>query len=1064
MILITSSVKRPHTVFVAALLCVMFGWLALTTVPLQLKPSLDLPEITVTTTFRGASPLEVEDQITTPIEEEMDSVEGVKRITSESADGRSVVTLEFDWGVNKDTALIDVINKLNQVPDLPDDADTPIVQSVSSESREPIMWIVMLSESYTPDEMFQVAEDIIEPRFRRVKGVSDLLLMGGEEREMQIRIDPAALVARGISMQEFIAALQRENMNVRGGFIDEEKRRFNLRTVGQFESIEDIHDVIVHRSDAGAVYLHEVAEASFGFKKKESLVRVNGQYTVVFGIKRKSGSNTVEVCRGVADAVEALNADFANRQEDLNIQIVYTDVDYIDQSIDVAWRNLLFGALLASIVLIFFLKSLRSLVIVALTIPICMITVFIFIKFFDRSLNIISLAGLAFSAGMIVDNAIVVIENIYRHLAMKKTRIEAAVDGTQEVWGAILISTLTTLAVFIPVIFIQEEAGQLFKDIAIAICVAIALSLLAAITVIPMLSGLLLDDSHDKEPSPLRQKAAAIGHLVTLTWLGRIVARVYDAIIDKLVGNSPVKVLMKLAVVAAFGLLFWQSFKFLPPAEYLPSGNRNLVLIFADPLVGSNLEKSVTSIRPLEMMIENDERVERYFTVFGGQFNAVGFIVKPEHADEIGMRNLVGEYFGRTRGIAGFKMLFPIQATIFRDPGKQLEVDISGPDLVRLEQTAGAMQGQLFGTEGVQFVRSSFQSGSPEVRVELDRKRAAALNLRVAEAADFVESLVAGKRIGNFNDTGSQIDLTLYALSGLVDTRGDLAAMQLVTPEGKTIRLDSVAQVRTTTGPTAVKHVEKERAITLTVNLKPEASLEESIARIESQVFAPTRRTMPVDYSIRLAGTADKLNSTLTALTDSFALAIIIVYLLMVALFRSFLYPLIILVTIPMAMSGAFFAIAVQNQRTDGLIVFDVIAMLGLIILAGIVVNNAILIVHQTLNFREAGHSPSEALRLSTASRLRPIWMSVTTSVLGMLPLAVGGGAGTELYRSLGTVLLGGLLLSTVFTLFLVPALLSLLQDLQALVGGSADDGLAAPAPEPETLPGSDKAAENESD
>lgn len=1031
--LVRAAVQRPHTVFVAVLLCGLFGYLSLTQLPLQLKPSLDQPQITVTTAFRGASPMEVEDQITTPIEEEMDSVEGVKKITSISADGRSVVTLEFDWGVDKDTALIDVINKLNQVPDLPDDADAPVVQSVSSESQEPIMWIVMLSRTQSPDQMFQLAEELVEPRFRRIKGVSDLLLMGGEEREMQIRLDPQALVSRGITMQAFTDALRRENLNVRGGFLDEQKRRFNIRTVGQFRSIEDIHSVVIQRGEAGVVYLHDVAKASFGFKKKESLVRVNGAYTVVFGIKRKSGSNTVDVCRGVADAVEVMNKDFADRQEDLKIQIVYTDVDYIDQSIQVAWRNLLYGAMLASIVLVLFLKSLRSLFIVALTIPICMITVFVFINLFGRSLNIISLAGLAFSAGMIVDNAIVVIENIYRHLAMGKTRAVAAIEGAQEVWGAILISTLTTLAVFLPVIFIQEEAGQLFKDIAIAICVAIALSLLAAITVIPMLSALLLNDNHTRHRSALAKNAARLGHLLTFTWFGRAVALAYTWAINRLIGRTPFKILTKLSTIAILSVLVWKSLAFLPPAEYLPSGNRNLVLVFAKPLVGSNLDKRVSSIRPLEVMLAQDERVERCFTVFGGEFNAVGFIVKPEHADELAMRNLVGEYFGRTRAISGFEMLFPIQATIFRDPGKQLEIDISGPNLAKLEQTAAAMQGQLFGLEGVQFVRSSFQSGSPEVRVELDRIRAAAMSLRVSDLAQLVESLVAGKRIGSFNDKGNQIDLTLYAAPGQIATRADLAATQLVAPDGSIVRLDSVAHVQTTTGPTSIDHVEKQRAITLTVNLKPEISLEDAIARIEDQVFTPARSQLPVDYSIRLAGSADKLNSTLAALTGSFALAVAIVYLLMVALFRSFLYPLIILVTIPMATSGAFLAIGLQNQRTEGLIAFDVIAMLGLIILAGIVVNNAILIVHQALNFRAEGHDPDEALRRSTASRLRPIWMSITTSVLGMLPLAIGGGAGTELYRSLGTVLLGGLLVSTVFTLFLVPALLALLQDLQHL-------------------------------
>ncbi len=1051
MTIIDGAVGRPHTVIVIMLLCAIFGYLALDSIPVQLKPSLDKPEIQISTNYRGASPYEIEDQITRRIEEEMDGVEGINRVTSVSMDGSSQVTLEFDWGVDKDTAMIDVISKLNQVEGFPEEADEAVPNSVTSESSEPAMWLVTNSRTRTPNEMFQLVEDIVEPQLRRVSGVGDIWVFGGEEQEIQIRIDPDALVARKVTVGEFVGALRNENMNVRGGFFDEGKRRYTLRTVGQFNSPEQVLELIVKRSEQGSVYLKEVATVVPGFKKRLSTVHNNGEPTVVMGILRKTGANVVQLSRDIKGRLAVINTEFAQKGIDLQLDIAYTDEDYINESITLAWRNLGLGAMLACLVLLVFLRSGRALLVVATTIPICIITVFIFMKFFGRSLNIISLAGLAFSSGMIVDNSIVVIENIYRHLEMGKRGMHAARLATHEVWGAILISTLTTLAVFLPVIFIQEEAGQLFKDIAIAICLAISLSLTAAVTVIPMMAARLSRPPKSEEEwrSSRWRHARRVANIITFKWVGTGVGWAYRGVIHWMIGRSVLRIVVKLAIVVAVVALFFFSLRLLPPAEYLPSGNRNLILVFADPLVGSNLDKSIESIAPLEQQLLADPRVNRIFAVFGTRFNAVGIIVNQEYSSEPEMQAFLGELFGRSQSIHGFKSLFPVQASIFQDPGKQIEIDIIGPSLEVLQETAQRMQGQLFATEGVQFVRSSYNEGSPEVQVTLNRERTAQVGLRVNDVADIVEGLVAGKVVGLYNQDGDQIDLTLYAKEGIIESRQDLRDVTIYTPTGSIVNLSTVVDITTTTGPTAINHVEKERSITLTVNLTPQASLQEVIDVVEQNILMPTRRSLPQSYFVRLAGTADKLNSTLAAMTDSFVLAILIVYLLMVALFRSWIYPTIILVTIPMAMSGAFLGITIAHHLRDGLVGFDVIAMLGLIILSGIVVNNAILIVHQALNFRGEGMDMDSALIASCDTRLRPICMSVTTTVLGMLPLAIGQGSGTELYRGLGAIVIGGLAVSTLFTLFLVPALFSLVQDAQIGLRrllGRADEPPSDPA------------------
>lgn len=1039
--LIQSSIRHPHSIIVAMALCILFGYISMRTLPLQLKPTLDRPEITIRTNYRGASPSEVEDQITIPIEDQMDGVEGLNRLSSTSSDGRSAITLEFDWGVNKDIALIDVVNKLSQVPNLPADADEPAVRAVSSDEEEPIMWFIMTGNK-TPNEMFAIAQDIVEPRIRRVEGVGDLFISGGEEREFHVLVDPVAMAGRGVSFTQLSAALRAENRNVRGGFIDQGKRRYIVRTVGRYSTPEEIlQTIIAYDAQGGPIQLQEFASVSPGYKRRLSMVRSDGEPTVAFRLIRKTGANVVKTCRLAEEAIEQLNREMEQRNLGVSLRIVNTDVEYIDQSIRLVVTNLLIGAGLASMVLLLFLRSFRSVLVVLLAIPISIITVFILLQAFGRSLNIISLAGLAFSVGMVVDNAIVVLENIYRHISMGKKPHLAAYDGAREVWGAILISTLTTLVVFIPIIFIQEEAGQLFKDIAIAISCAIALSFLASLTIIPCASSILYRFRSIRQRfEAMHPKAARVMNLMEFVWLGKSFARAYEWLMEHLIGRSLGRFLSKIGIVVLLAAAFVLSLRLLPEAEYLPSGNRNFILVFARPVVGTNLESQMESILPLERILLNmkeEGRLERFFVILSDRFSAIGIVVDKRHASERQMQAMVGEIFGITRGITGFESLFPVQASIFRDPGKQFNVEISGPDLNRLNQIARSIQGQLMGMpDVVRFVRSSYQDGNPEVQVRLDRDKCARVGLRVTDVAEAVESLIAGRVVGTYEDEGKNIDLTILSAAGSMESKEALESLILVTPTRHQVKLGDIAEVGVQTGPTSIQRLEKERAIILTVNLTPETSLENAIERVEGEILTPLRTTLPGSYSLGFSGSADKLNTTLQALTSSFLLAIIIVYLLMVALFASFTYPLIIMATVPPAASGAFLGITLSHKLSGGFVGFEVLSMLGLVILTGVVVNNAILIVHQALNNRREGYNPDEALLLSCKTRLRPILMSASTSVFGMLPLAIGGGTGSELYRGLGATVVGGLAVSTLFTLFLVPTLLSMVQDIQWYLGG----------------------------
>jgi len=590
------------------------------------------------------------------------------------------------------------------------------------------------------------------------------------------------------------------------------------------------------------------------------------------------------------------------------------------------------------------------------------------------------------------------------------------------------------------VIFIEEEAGQLFKDIAIAISCAVGLSLLVSITVIPSATHLLFRRKAYSRNGSLKDNRGRILDRIYVQRIGETLFRTYYRVMVNLIGRKGRRIQAKLGVVAGLLLLFYLSFALLPEAEYLPSGNRNLILVFAQPLVGMNIEKQVESIIPLEQQVQqfiDEGKVDRFFTVLGSRFRVVGIIMSEQWSSELKMQEMLNDLRTLTPSISGFESLFAVQASIFRDPGKQFDIEISGPDLSRIKTVSERIKMQLMGKKDmVTFVRSSYQEGAPEVHIRLDREKCARVGLRVVDVSEMVESLVAGLRVGSYYEEGNDIDLTIRAMGNFAQTKESLASLPLVTPTHHRVKLSNIAEVEVNTGPTSVRHLNKERSIRLTVNLIPDISLEKAIQRVENEVLAPAQATLTSSYSIRLGGAADKLNSTLEAFLGTFLLALLIIYLLMVALFESFTYPLIIMAAIPPAASGAFLGISLSHRLSGGIVGFDVLSMLGFVILAGVVVNNAVLIVHQALNFRKQGLDSDSALLESCSTRLRPICMSSFTSVLGMLPLAMGGGAGSELYRGLGAVVLGGLAVSTIFTLFLVPCLLSLVQDLQWYMAG----------------------------
>jgi HAE1 family hydrophobic/amphiphilic exporter-1 len=1058
---VETSIRQPVGVAVGVLLIALFGFIGFFSIPIQLTPTVDRPRITVETTWRGASPQEVENEIVDEQEDQLKSIDRLVRLTSESKDGVGTVILEFEVGTDIDAALLKVSNKLNQVPEYPPEADRPVISNVDLRANA-IAWFILRPKSdgaVNISHLHDFAEDFIKPRLERVKGVATSNVFGGQDRELRVEIDPYALAARGITIPQLGAVLARENQNISAGDFEEGKRRYVIRTVPEFRSPQEVENVVVTYDHGKPVYVRDIAKVRLDYSDAEFVVRQNGHAALAINALRATGSNVIETMHGIRQAVAELNAGVIG-ERGLTLTQVYDETEYIDSAIGLVESNIVVGGALAVLVLMVFLRSFSSTLIVGLAIPISAVGTFLGMSLLGRNLNVISLAGLAFAVGMLVDNSIVVLENIYRHRQMGKSRWQAAYDGSVEVWGAVLASTLTTIAVFLPVVFVQDEAGQLFRDIAIAISVAVGLSLVVSMTVIPTLAARILRVSDEGEAE---RPQRTFGNLWGLLWYAAWLVDATAACVYWLCGS----VSRRLLVVGVLTMLaLGGSWFLMPDAEYLPEGNRNLLLGILLPPPGYNLEE----FEAIGRSIENDLRpfwetqpgspeaatlhgplIRNFFYVARGRQVFMGVIARrPEE-----VRGLIPVVYRALGKIPG---MIPIvlQASLFQrnlGEGRSIDVEITGPELEKLVQLGFKIfleSRQLLPGAQVRPI-PSLDLGNPEMQVIPDRDRMAAMRLSGSDLGYIVRSMIDGVKVSEYEYEGSKIDLIMRSGGRFTQRTQDVENLALNAPTGQVVTLGSVAKVLLVNGPEQINHIERQRAIVIRVIPPPEVPLQTAMRRLEQEILLPLRQSGALGPSdaVNLAGTADKLTTTRQALQGNFLLALVITFLLMAALFESFLYPLVIMFSVPLAAVGGFLGLALVNLFL-GSQPLDILTMLGFVILIGVVVNNAILIVHQALNFmRKDGLEPRQAIRESVRSRVRPIMMSAVTSVFGMLPLVLLPGAGSELYRGLGSVVVGGLSVSTVFTLFVVPTLFSLVLEAQSKLRVSRQPQVS---PEPQEI------------
>lgn len=1148
--LIQTFVDNSVKVSVGVLLLVLFGCVALFRMPMQLTPEVQTPTISVETRWPGASPQEVEREIIIEQEEQLKSVESLTKLSSESSDSSGKITLEFQVGTDMSKAVVDVIGRLEQVPDYPEDSDKPVISTSNSADR-PIAWFILspkwpttddydgfaqrhselaeelqtVRDAYNPglamlrlrslameEERFQellpppemeviklrrFAEDEIEARFERVSGVSQANVIGGLEDELQVIIDPERLAARGLTIEDVRRVLRDQNNDVSAGDFSETKRRWVVRTMGQFRSPEQVESQLLTTLNGLPVYVRDVATVELGNKKATGLVRRFGESAIAMNCLRETGANVLDVMDGLRAINKELNEGLLN-DRGLVLTQVYDETEYIYSAVDLVQQNIFIGGALTMIVLMGFLhlgrKTLivipailasswaaafvapeffvvtlaliigagfwfaRGALVVGLAIPISIIGTFLVLQALGRSLNVISLAGMAFAVGMLVDNAVVVLENIFRrHSELNESPVMAAVKGTQEVWGAVLASTLTTIAVFLPIVFIEQEAGQLFRDIALAISAAVGLSMIVSMTVIPTSTSRLFGGR--KTSDAANRQSSNDGDAVDIDGEGlRGVRSAGGRLVNFVVGiNSWIQagnvrkiVVLLLLTGSSLGL----TYAYWPRVEYLPTGNRNLVFGILLPPPGYNLDELMamgnqveTEMRPY-WDIEPDSPAVKdldypmigdFFFVARGRSVFLG--IRAYNPNEVGklvpLVSKVGAKLPGTFAVAKQSSLFEQGLTA----GRTIDIEITGPDLNQLVALGGQIFGQVRALIPNVQARPvpSLDLSSPEVHIEPKLIQASEMGFDTAQLGYAVNALVDGAYAGDYYLDGDKIDVTIKGRLEAADSIQELKAMPVATPSGQLVPLEAIADVTAQSGPEQINHRERVRSITIEVSPPQDMPLEDAMSLIRSEIIGPLRGSGQLDggYRINLAGTADKLASTWDALKFNVGLALLITYLLMAALFESWLYPLVVIFSVPLGAVGGVLGLNVLNwwlaNEAEGIFgqPLDVLTMLGFVILIGTVVNNPILIVHQSLNLIREGMSRQKAILESVRTRIRPIFMTTLTTVLGLLPLVLFPGAGSELYRGLGSVVLGGLLVSTVFTLFLVPTLFSLTLDIK---------------------------------
>jgi HAE1 family hydrophobic/amphiphilic exporter-1 len=1064
------AVNRPITVLMATLAVSTFGLLAVQNLPVDLLPDLSYPTLTIQTEYPDAAPETVEQFVTRPIEEAVGVIPGVREMRSQSRSSLSEVVLEFEWGESMDTAGLDVRERLGLV-ELPREAEIPRVLRFDP-SLEPIMRLGF-SGNRDLDELRQLAERWLKPRLEAVVGVAAAKVRGGLDAEIVVEADEDRLAALGLTPADLVVALQQENVNQPGGTLRDFNAIYLVRTMHEFEDLEQIRRTVVRETPEGRIRVEDVAKVFRGHRDRDEITRLGGREVVEIDLHRQGTANTVAVARAVEERLEELRGEMP---PDLHIEVLTDLSAYITDAIQMVWSAAWIGGVLAILVLFFFLRDLRATAIIALTIPVSVVATFLFMEQAGVTLNIMSLGGLALGIGMLVDNSIVVLEAIDRRRGEGLERAQAAIKGAGEVAGAVTAATLTTVAVFLPIVFVQGVAGQLFRDQAITVCISLTTSLIVSLTVIPALSGFTARSGFEHasrfagrrrgegEPRPftfrfagfeldpigngssLGSRAATVlafpirllillaAFIVGAGWwafsrafgvvaspLTRVlgaVGRIYPRALTAALRRRWVVVLAALALFAASLLVIPRLGTDLVPD--LAQGEFAFQLRLPE---GTTLEATAETVDRIEDMLLDDPAFESVFSMVGSLPSAAsGRRTLGENLAQINFRLHAGA--GAEDEAAAVNR---VRRTIARFPRSEAElvrpavlsvrppiaVQIFSDDLAELDAAAEAVRTALEGLPEVRDVASTSEPGSPEILVELDRERAAALGVSAEDVGSAMRTKIRGDVVGQFREGEERIDIRLRAGERFRSLASGVQALRIILPGGTTVPVSAVAEVVTGRGPAAIYRYTGARVAEVTA-LPTTRDLGGALDAVDAAV---SRLVMPPGVRTELSGQNRELSVSFNSLWLAMALATFLVYVVMASQFESLVHPFVILMAVPLGVVGVVGALVLTSNSVS------VLVLIGAIMLAGIVVNNAIVLVDAVNRRRREGEEIDAALVSAGSERLRPILMTTATTVLALFPMALGLGAGDELRAPLAITVIGGLTVATILTLIVIPCL-----------------------------------------
>jgi multidrug efflux pump len=1001
------SIKRPVLALVFSLVIILFGLVAYTRLPVREYPNIDPPIVSITTFYRGASPNVVETEITDVLEEQLSTIEGVKTLSSSSQEQGSVITIEFELGRNVDEAANDVRDRVSRVRgSLPREADDPIIEKVDVNAQA-IVWLGLSSPRHSNLELTDIADRILKDRIQRLPGVGSVILGGERRYAMRVWLDAQRMAAHGLTTADVDAAIRRENTEIPAGRVEGAGREFSVRTKGELVKSEEFAAIIVKQDGDDVVRLSDVAEVALGAQDERTAVRYNGQPAIGLGIVKQSKASTLDVANAVISDLPELTKLLP---DGMRLDVAYNSATFIKESISEVNETLFLAIILVVIVILLFLKSFRATIIPTFAIPTSIIGAFAVAFFLGFTINILTLLALVLAIGLVVDDAIVVLENIYRHMEMGKTRWRAAIDGSKEIGFAVLATTISLVAVFVPLAFLQGNVGRLFNEFGITVAAAVLISGFVALTLTPMLASRMLKPLHGG-----RDNWASRSFDAFFEWLDRVYRRTLAVVLrHRALSMVGVAVLVGLIVIMLRLL----------PSELVPVEDRGTAFGIVLAPEGATLDYTDRYMRQVESILLPVPERSGLFTATGLAFGGPGrvtngfvfFSLKPRAERHRSQQQIVGQLFPQLLGIPGVLAFLINPPSLGQDFSSPVQYVLQADTYEELQQAVGAMMAKASKLGYLVNLDTDLRLNKPQLDLSIDRERAAGLGVSAADIGTALEAYLGGVVVGNFKRAAKQYDVIIQLKPADRATPATINELY-VRGKGGLVQLATLVNTKETVAPKELNHFNRVRSATISANIAPGVSIGQALDDLDK--IAATE--LPNSIKTDLKGESKEFRDSSSALYFLFLFAVVFIFLVLAAQFESFIHPLTILLSVPLAVVGALVSLLVFRQT------MNIYSQIGLIMLIGLVTKNSILIVEYSNQLREQGKEVLDAVTSAAAIRLRPILMTSFATIFGVLPIAIGLGAGAESRRPLGIAVVGGLLFSTFLTLILVPVVYTLL-------------------------------------